>query len=103
MLSPPTDAPLPTADRDPTPVARRARPRLRAFCRTALGDAAAEQGIPVDRLIALIDGRRGRTSLATAAERFVAAYFHARAVAAVRHPGLKEETPLLDDVLDRLR
>ncbi len=59
--------------------------------------------MPVERLIALIDGRRGRSSLTAAAERFVAAYFHARATLSTHHPGLREEAPILDEVLDRLR
>lgn len=81
----------------------RRSPRLRPFCRTALIDAAAEQGIAVERLIALIDERRGRSSLGTAAERFVAAYFHARAAISTHHQGLREDAPLLDEVFDRLR
>jgi hypothetical protein len=103
MLYQPTAPSRPAELREDAPVARRRSPRLRPFCRTALADAAAEQGIPVDRLIDLIDGRRGRSSLAAAAERFVAAYFHARATASAHHPGLREEAPLLDEVLDRLR
>jgi hypothetical protein len=103
MLYPPTAPSRPAELREDAPDAPRRPPRLRSFCRTALGDAAAEQGIPVERLIALIDERRGRSSLGTAAERFVAAYFHARATMSMHHPGLKEEAPLLDEVLDRLR
>lgn len=107
------DDDLLTTDRPATPPrapAARARPsaparrgtRIRPFCRAALADAAAEQGLDVEGLIALIDARRGRSSIATAAERFVAAYFHVRATAGTRHPGLRDEPPLLETVLDRL-
>ena len=78
--------------------------RLRAFCWSALDDIAARQGLAVDGVIGLIDARRGRASLLSAAERFVAAYFHGRMGGdPVRHPGLLEECPLLDEVLDHLR
>jgi hypothetical protein len=103
MPDPTTAPPRPAELGEGAPTTQRRPPRFRAFCRTALPDVAAEQGMPVEGLIALIDGRRGRSSLTAAAERFVAAYFHARAAASVSHPGLREEAPLLDEVLDRLR
>jgi predicted DNA-binding ribbon-helix-helix protein len=82
----------------------RRRVRLRAFCWSAFDDIAVRQGQTVDALLHMIAARRGRASLLVAAERFVAAYFHGRMDGdPVRRPGLQEERPLLDEVLDHLR